>query len=237
MSWYEGKHSCGHEGGIELVGTKSYKEWRAKQYFSDLCPDCKQKENEERNKEIAEQYDMPDLSGTEKQIVWANTIRADFLDYCEKHELAAEFLINTKTDAKFWIDNRDHICDKEFVLCYEDILERKLQASRFLPEDTIIPTSQKYHDTVEITEYVDLGGVDRYIKLCYTKNSEFINLVKSEGYEWNQYIGGWCKSLPKIVKHDFENEAIEIGKILLDNGFSICVHDENIKAKLELIRE
>ena len=50
MSWYEGKHSCGHEGGIELVGTKSYKEWRAKQYFSDLCPDCKQKEKEERNK-------------------------------------------------------------------------------------------------------------------------------------------------------------------------------------------
>ena len=66
--------------------------------------------------------------------------------------MAAEFLINTKTDAKFWIDNRDHICDKEFVLCYEDILERKLQASRFLPEDTIIPTSQKYYDTVEITE-------------------------------------------------------------------------------------
>ena len=32
-------------------------------------------------------------------------------------------------------------------------------------------------DTVEITEYVDLGGVDRYIKLCYMKNSDFISLV------------------------------------------------------------
>ena len=233
MSWYTGIHSCGHESGIELVGKKSYKEWRAKQYFSDVCPECRQKEQEKRAKEVAEQYDMPGLSGTDKQIAWANAIRADFLDYCEKHELVAEPLINTETGAKFWIDNRDHICDKEFVLCYEDILERKLQASRFLPEDTIIPTSQKYSDTVEITEYVDLGGVDRYIKLCYMKNSDFISLVKSRGYEWSQHVGGWCKALPKTVESSFGDEAVGVGKIFLDNGFSVCVHDEDVKAKLD----
>lgn len=98
----------------------------------DECPDCReariQCERDEANaaaKAAAEKAGLPELSGSEKQIAWATTIRQKALDKINeawsgvtpqsREELEAKerfdrfiaWLTTTKVTARWWIDNRD----------------------------------------------------------------------------------------------------------------------------------
>lgn len=101
-------------------------EWAGKTY--DECSECYKerlaRERAEENKRAAEvsaERKWPVLQGSEKQVAWANTIRMVYISRLEETLAGCEeggerakglitmrdFILETYTDARFWIDNRD----------------------------------------------------------------------------------------------------------------------------------
>ena len=117
---YDVIFKCGHAGVLDLVGKST--EWRLEQAQYNLCPDCyramKQKEMEE---ELAK-YNLPELSGTERQIKWATEIRFKFAseanrnlngEYKDNTEFIGKYtktyksIVDVQTTSKWWIEHRD----------------------------------------------------------------------------------------------------------------------------------
>ena len=79
-------HNCGHEQEHELVGNRSYRDRKAEWLQTTLCSDCYKAEVEAERSRLAteaataaQQSGLPPLVGTEKQVRWAEQIRADLL--------------------------------------------------------------------------------------------------------------------------------------------------------------
>lgn len=131
---YQVTRKCGHEETVDLRGKMDKREWRLANVEPDkLCSECwatQQAAEAEVAAENAAENGLPELEGSEKQINWAETIRADaieqidkcldeFENKCEKKfgdEITAESMsiyrgicdrIATNADAGWWIDNRD----------------------------------------------------------------------------------------------------------------------------------
>lgn len=224
MAWYYGTYSCGHEGRVNVIGKNSERQYKIDRHFAYICEECKAKQMEEdnikANKKAAE-YEFPELKGTEKQIVWANTIRVEFYDYCTKNHIVVDDIINNETDSRFWIDNRNGIKSDVFVEKYHDKHEEKEFNKQMINNDTVKPSIIKHDGVVEI--------VEKGNKIClyYEKEQSFIDLVKSLKYKWD---GVWNRELSETTGN-FSDRAAEIGHKLLENGFCICIHDENIMQK------
>lgn len=100
----------------------------------ETCDECKRKERQEEAKksaeELTERLQLPELSGTEKQVEWAKSIRAKMIQRCENYinheennhdrhidilspeaikELRQKLntLASSHKEARFWIDERD----------------------------------------------------------------------------------------------------------------------------------
>lgn len=139
MAKYEITYSCGCSGEVTLFGPMTERnrkiEWYEKQA---LCPDCReeslQKEREAATAEAASfthQHGLPELTGSKKQVAWAEVIRQKSIedlvpdvvgpegnigDMFQKLQNAltddnkggAEFLLGLirEPSAKWWIDHR-----------------------------------------------------------------------------------------------------------------------------------
>lgn len=226
MAWYEGTYLCGHKGKVNIVGKESDRKWKVDWHFGSACEECRKKKREEERKEVlktAVEYGMPELiSGTERQILWANEIRIEFFDYWTKRDVVVDDIINNELNSKFWIDNRMDIFHKSFLRGYqkEKIVEENNQ--RMISEDTVKPKEVKHDGVVEIIE------ANNAICLLYEKNDSFIALAKSMKYKWNGRE--WARELKETVG-SFEDRAAEIGHELLQAGFCICIHDKQITDK------
>ena len=58
------------------------------------------------NKALLEGQSLPALSGSDKQVIWAETIRVERLTKLHKTDPAALSQFTAILDAKWWIDNR-----------------------------------------------------------------------------------------------------------------------------------
>lgn len=139
MAWHYGTYKCGCEGRVDIVGRVKDRQWKADRHFDRTCYDCRNKENEEKAKEMG----LPDLKGSEKQIAWANTLRQKFVsEFSELLKNAEEDLetatseektkyneivktyedlLQTKVDSRFWIDNRN---EQAVVIVHQNIEKR-----------------------------------------------------------------------------------------------------------------
>lgn len=124
MAKYQVTMACGHTVEIQLYGKESDRDkkiaWLEKH---GLCTECqkaaKAAEHAEATAKAAEKAmaeNLPELTGTEKQINWALTIRAEKLAEIDSlkakglKDIEAQAIKNvlaSNTEAKFWIDNRD----------------------------------------------------------------------------------------------------------------------------------
>lgn len=81
---YDITYSCGHKGTVDLIGKTEDRERKIYGYeHYGICPECQAKKRQEesnKNAEIFQQLGFPKLEGSEKQIAWAETIRANFLN-------------------------------------------------------------------------------------------------------------------------------------------------------------
>lgn len=135
-------HTCGHRAK-HILTVAEEKRGKIEWLESTVCPDCyrAQKEKEKsaaREKAAAEAQNLtseagfPALTGSEKQIAWANTIRAELWKLLQSagepdpaepdHQETVEALAKirekffTETSAKWWIDHRGRYrCIAEFA--------------------------------------------------------------------------------------------------------------------------
>ena len=117
MAQYEVTHTCGHTSNVSLFGKHTERDRRREYLASIDCPECQKAREKAATEAATSQYSLVDLQGSEKQIAWANDVRAKaIIALCQfavatyKRELPAadvERLINSQPQAKFWIDNRD----------------------------------------------------------------------------------------------------------------------------------
>lgn len=116
---YDVTFSCGHTGTVQIFGTAAEREKKIAWYENyAFCPDCYEKARQEEVATAAKQAKadgLPALTGSEKQIRWAESIRK------EKMAAAREWLsrypgeqadkclawYGSHASASWWIDHRD----------------------------------------------------------------------------------------------------------------------------------
>ena len=120
MAMYTITRACGHTETHNITGPIKNRRARAERMEEKRCFAC---ENAAKTEQAAaETTDLPALTGSEKQIAWATTIRAEAVKAAraavemarEKYDTATADMANNRakalegiTSAKFWIDNRE----------------------------------------------------------------------------------------------------------------------------------
>jgi len=239
MAWYYGTYACGHEGRTNIVGPTKNRQWIADRRFEGLCPECYeaklQADREAANAEAAEkakEMELPELTGTEKQVAWANTIRVKMIEEAQKLELkgtakpmfykALDALMH-KTKASWFIDNRDKYIGDILVGIVKDLLveDKEKFEQEVLAESTVYPENCQYTAPAEITVK------DDEISVVFEKNDTFREIVKGLGYKWD---GKWVRKITD-TSGPVADRAAELGNRLLNAGFPISILDEDSRRK------
>ncbi|MCG8514580.1 MAG: hypothetical protein MI740_10590 [Halanaerobiales bacterium] len=246
MSWYYGTYSCGHEGRTQVYGPTKKRQWIADRRFEGLCPDCyKIKLEEDRtraNEEAArraKEAGLPELTGTEKPIAWANTLRQEMMEKAEKEiehhvnrysadELklynALEYMLKTKKKASWYIEHRQkNIIDILEVLAKKIPTEKDTIEKELKTEAIVFPENKKHEKIAEIKLEEEVVAV------YYPRNDDFYNIVKNDlGYRWKG--SRWEKAI-NYKTGTIEDRAAELGNKLLNAGFPIMIMDEVARKK------
>jgi hypothetical protein len=104
-------HKCGEEFVIYKTcynrrEADNFEEYASKHYT--VCKACHKKSEDDKAKEATVNIPLVALTGSDKQIAWANDIRAKAVANILRYNPKDAFfnLINAKTEARWWIDNR-----------------------------------------------------------------------------------------------------------------------------------
>jgi hypothetical protein len=83
---YDVQHACGHTVEHQLTGPGRTRDWRLKRLAEETCWDCDRAERaaaldlvNHQAAEAAAAAGLPTLEGSERQVAWATTLRADAL--------------------------------------------------------------------------------------------------------------------------------------------------------------
>ena len=117
MALYDITYRCGHKDTVRIYGTNAHgeREKKAAWYGTIDCPDCKAAKTRQANKAAG----MAELEGSDKQIAWAEDIRAqDMAEYARQRQKMADHgstdeqladadqliaWLKHKTSARWWI--------------------------------------------------------------------------------------------------------------------------------------
>ena len=73
---YTVKMGCGHEEQVELFGSSAEREKKIRYYQNyGMCEECYKQHQEDNLAGFINAADLPELTGSEKQIKWADDIR------------------------------------------------------------------------------------------------------------------------------------------------------------------
>lgn len=123
---YQATHTCGHAAEHNLFGPYEQRRRRLAQLEAGPCPECEQAKRETANAaanaaaaKAASEAGLPELAGSERQIAWAESIRAKAIaeaegaiaataTTAERKAQVAPLLARLKAQDKaaWWIDNR-----------------------------------------------------------------------------------------------------------------------------------
>lgn len=251
MAKYKVTRACGHDETVNLMGKLKDREWRLDNVESaKLCYECYQTEKkrryEEENKEAAEvarEQGLPQLSGSKKQIPWAESIRqqmlADIDTFIYKHVkpecrndpklLGAIDHIKAKTEARWWIDNRgvNMSCEIRGLLERAMKEEQSEKAGPAIAEAKIEATIRPEAPKTDLV--AEIRPLDDAVEISFPeRRDDFRELVKGQGYRWED--GCWQRKL--YAKNGTpQDRAAEAGHRLLAAGFPIRIYDETIRIK------
>lgn len=223
----------------------------------DECTDCykarRQRErDEERARAAAEAQEMgwPELTGSEKQIAWANTLREEIIGklnaYLENTEAGPEtdlitgvrdMLLSTKTRASDWIDLRGYVKEPwnraKFEQAWIDEYNASEAAGGAGAEEEISAELEEERTVVSPVEHPHEGAAlismtQRVISVSYRKDDDFRQLVKGLGYRWNADERNWYKQVD-TRRDSVKERAAELGNKLLAAGFAVRIADPEVR--------
>ena len=246
MAKYNIKYGCGHEGCLQLIGKNDYREWRILQAECGVCPDCwKAEQQAKRDAEDAaaaaeaKAQELPALSGSEKQIAWAETIRQKFFNaispLAEKvlpdaidAWTAAVDSFQRETAARWWIDNREQRPER---LVIEKAKQFKANPSSPAVSESTVKDAQ-IEATVRPLEprtetVAEIKPLEDRLEIHFPERHEnFREIMHNNRFQWKD--GCWTRNINTTTgpAHD---RAAEIGNVLLRNNFIIRIYDEQIR--------
>lgn len=101
MAQYWVTFKCGHEDRVSLSGPYKKRDYIMEQMKDELCPTCLAKQREEvAHKILLEDLrdGLPELKGTEKQVIWALQLRRNLRDMLTKLKDEYEMKSEEHTD-------------------------------------------------------------------------------------------------------------------------------------------
>lgn len=268
MAKYDIIFSCGHTETRALIGKIKDRE-RKIAYFEEhgLCSECweaeKKRQFEEQNRKAAEEakeYGLPELTGTEKQVAWATTLRQQFIADTEKfigaqdERLTSGFFANnpekqtqletivqamkaaveekllTETSARYWIDTR-------YINNTDWLLEIGRKALTSLPAE--VPKEVKQAALEEMTIrpsdpttnlVAEIRIQDNLVIAEYPERNEEFRLLL-RGLKFTWQNGRWERKTG-IKSGSPLDRATELGVKLLAKGFPVRVYDATLQAKI-----
>lgn len=255
MAWYYGTYSCGHEGRVDLGGPTKNRQKIADWHFSRLCPECYKKHIEAEKKEkamtaakISAEMKLPELTGTEKQVAWANELRLKILNnlatylknldkYMAEKELefipktafrieeasnALDWFMKSKTEARYWIDIRQTgVTFYTLITEYQTHLDEELHGDAMKEieeEETMLTVIPKTEPGCELKKGVVKFIINDSISVQYIKDTDFIDIAKKLGYKWNGTA--WEKKITEYTGSGNDRVAEMANKLLL-SGFTV----------------
>jgi hypothetical protein len=255
---YDVIYTCGHTGVIQLYGPGRDREWHLGVEESKLCPECWQVKREaDKLKENAESAaanqaaGLPQLEGTEKQIVWAETIRKKIIDgiqtklvdrvpetaKAEHPEEWAEAVATFKalqkhSAASWWIERRDTGLDaislrKLLVEVGGEIEKLKAEPPAAIveaanAEATIYPEKSVFNLVAEVSVKNDV------LAASYPeRNEEFRQLMRKFNLNWDD---GWNRKIGKF-NGSIQDRAVELANHILIAGFPVRIYDAEIRRR------
>lgn len=267
MAWYYGTFICGHKGQVDIIGPHKDREWKAERAFSRLCPECYQEAKKEAQKEadkesatLTKEYELPELTGSEKQVTWANTLRMCFFKDAlktqeqlrETDKPRARFYHTDKekevsltiddalamidlgfrvhTDARFWIDHRFEI-NPIYTIFYDEF--KKLKEEETIPEDVKKEMEKEIESLTSRPESGDKPGV---VEIKLEKDIIKLCYVKDRTFidlvKKHRYSwdGFWSRELSELTG-DASDRIGEIGNALLSKGYTVKFPDMVSKEK------
>lgn len=262
MAWYDVTFSCGHTDRVQLYGPgKERDRWIEWAENSGLCPECyeemKRKQYEEKvqkAQEEAQEWGLPELTGTEKQIAWANVLRQNAIKEFKvlKEHIKDEFLAETfgmlssrdfaemlfnrilkrETTAKWWIENAREASVNEIAQWiareYTQFkAEQEVPAEvkqQALDELTIRPENPNTSLIAEI-HIKDDTVIAKYPE----KSEAFRDIVKKLGFTWAD--GNWQRKTGFRTGSPLDR-ASELGVKLLAAGFPVRVFNDELQRKI-----
>ena len=251
MAWYDINYACRHSGREQIYGKYSYREWLIAKKSEEICPECweevlekKHKEEAEKARKLAQEYGLPSLEGTEKQVHWAETIRRQKIDEIQtaidgieeiddnhkkaKLELTELFQrVMAKSSAAWWIDNRSGGA-KYFLQKAEREKKAEEEAAlvvEHLNQIEIETTLRPENPVTEAVAVIALSDSDDIRIEFPEKRDDFRAVVKQYGYRYDYcwHRGGGPNPLDR---------AAEIGQAFLAANFIIRIPEQKIREKV-----
>ncbi len=248
---------CGSTYAVQLYGPGRDREWKLENW-DWTCDDCKEKARQEENQKAAmanAEAGLPPLTGSEKQVPWAETIRSEKFNYLQKtkqdkleylhreafygsydalpindpHWDYAVSLLTAQTAASWWIDNRDikiGIILKQLFVNNPPAIPEPEEIKEAKNEALIEATVRPEKPITETVAEIRAG--DKFVEVIFPeKREDFRQLVRFKlGYKWTETR--WRRDLKPIngTPHD---RAAELGNCLLAAGFPIRIFDDTLR--------
>ena len=125
MAKYTVTHSCGHEEVVDLWGKGKDRKSRLEWLATVPCMECKRAAELADTVETEQRLGLnPNMKGTERQVAWARSLRADrmeqlialakeggFIAPTPKDAINALVKFANRQDASVWIDGRFSNCE------------------------------------------------------------------------------------------------------------------------------
>ena len=240
---YDVTYACGHEGEVELFGPSRVRQQKIRSIEKyELCPECAAKKRaEDAAKAAAENAanDLPALTGSEKQIAWAEQIRAQAVkaitEYADRQRTApnapenairaleiATQEIFANTSASFYINNRNDMLTVFNRACSEAF--QALEAGEAAPVEEVFQNDPSKPGTLKVV--VRRSAIGDTVSVVYPKDADLMDYVKSEGFMWRD--GAWRRG-PAEDYESVEDLAAATVNALIARGFAVSVRDEATK--------
>lgn len=231
----------------------SWEEWAKSNIIE--CDECKEKarqaEREEANKKAAEsakEFELPELTGSEKQVAWANTIRVGYYteyskvvdgytkltkeqqakcnEEFEQFNKIVDYVFSNKNSASFWIEHRG-VNIRAIVRELESEAlksEEKAEVQEVVADYAVKPKNTTTDAVAEVKYSNSMLTVS-----FPSKNNALIKVCKDACMKWNSNSLLWERKLSEIT--GTIDRVVEIGHKLLKAGIPIAIADEATREK------
>ena len=245
-------YKCGHTESIRLTGNRKSRDYFIKCKEQELCPACQEKEDRQAVEDLKKEWEQkgyPQILGSVKQILWANTLREnqivtlkqdveikakrarkhpspemdEFVAYADQLDECILAVLKEHQSASSWIEGIS--LKNETLRIYK---QRKDGIGKKADEEKPIAEPEEMK-TSAVAELVLVKAEDgsSSIRVLSPKDERVISVCKEQGLSWRD--GAWVQRLTEQNISPEDAQAYLAAK-LLSAGISV-------KAELSILNK